>query len=133
MKPHFPYYMPPQSSPSEPAILDTSQLASITGLENDAGQEMIARILVLFSEHAPVALDRLRGSNELSADDVASAAHALKSMCSNIGANRLFHACEMLENTMRKEGLYDPGDLIANVELELDIVLHHIELRRIAA
>ena len=94
---------------------------------------MIARILVLFSEHAPVTLNRLNGSSDLGADDIASAAHALKSMCSNIGADRLFHACDMLEKTMREDRSCNPGDLIASVELELDLVLQHIEQRRTAA
>ena len=122
-----------QQNSSITAILDISQLSAITGLEDAAGREMIMRILLMFSEHAPKAMKKLTGATDQHKAEIASAAHALKSMCSNIGADRLFQACGILEMTMRQDSSADPEDLILKVELELDLVLHAIEQKRLAA
>ncbi len=115
------------------AVLDTSQLTSSLGLESSAGQEMIARILAMFVEHAPNAMAKLVNDDEMDGESIASAAHALKSMCGNIGAERLHHTCGILENTMRENSDSDPGELIAKVQEELDLVMRHIEQMQMAA
>jgi len=127
------YSAPVLSDDSGSTILDTSQLSSITGLGDAAGQEMIVRILMMFTEHAPAAMKKLNEEKNTHTNDIANAAHALKSMCSNIGADRLFNACEALEIAARQNDLDDLAELIGKVEMELDCVLHHIEQRRLAA
>ena len=122
-----------QQNNSSAAILDISQLSTITGLEDAAGREMIMRILLMFLEHAPVAMRKLTGTDNSHKAEIASAAHALKSMCSNIGADRLFQACGILEKTMREDGTADPEELIHSVEFELGLVLQEIECKRLAA
>ncbi|MEZ5925873.1 MAG: ATP-binding protein [Hyphomicrobiaceae bacterium] len=66
--------------------LDTAVLDSIAEM-SDTGDDLAGRAIALFLEYAPPALERLEavsGGTDVKA--VASAAHALNSMCRNIGA-----------------------------------------------
>ena len=101
----------PASTSSAPAghaaadphmVLDEGVLAQIAEIQAD-GDDLVDRILGLYIEHAPRALERL--SNLMGAADalaVAEAAHALKSLSRNVGAVRVGDLCDQAENGGRQ-------------------------------
>ena len=79
--------------------------ASIGGSE-----ALFRRVLDLFAGRVPQAVEQVTALSEAS-DMVAlaDAAHALKSMCANIGASRAVDACHALELAARTGADFDPG------------------------
>ncbi|MEO9875565.1 MAG: ATP-binding protein [Anderseniella sp.] len=70
--------------------------------------EFVGRMCGLFEENAEPAIARLEqaaGSPDLT--QLADAAHALKSMASNLGARRLVSACEAIETAARNNEQFD--------------------------
>ncbi|MEO1252626.1 MAG: ATP-binding protein [Pseudomonadota bacterium] len=79
-------------SPFDDAVLD--QLAKM----QSGAVNLPHRALTLFAEHSPSAMRALlRSARNGSGAEIASAAHALKSMCLNVGAQRLADACSKIE------------------------------------
>ena len=116
------------------AILDVSVLDTIASFQPGKGNAMIERILGMFVKHVIVAFEEF-GPREspLSVDDIATTAHAIKSMSSNIGAERLFEACNHLEKDAKENPQLDPQTGIRKIGMELQQVLAHIEILRNAA
>jgi len=92
------------------------------------GDDLVGRICGLFRFHAPSAIDRIadviKGADRPA---IASAVHALKSLCRNVGAERLAATLDTLEDAARGDGaLPDEADLsllrdqLAEVLVELD-------------
>jgi two-component system sensor histidine kinase BarA len=78
-------------------VLDPSVLASIADMQASCGG-LADRIIGLFVEHAPSKLsDLLVQAETHDSAELAAAAHALKSMCLNIGATRLASLCQEIE------------------------------------
>lgn len=78
-------------------ILDPEVLRSMAEF-GGASNDLVERIIRLFRDHAPVALDSLFSAVEVGNPAlIASAAHALKSMCRNIGALELGHHLHDIE------------------------------------
>jgi signal transduction histidine kinase/HPt (histidine-containing phosphotransfer) domain-containing protein len=70
-------------------VLDPDVLQSIAELAGPSN-DLTKRLVSLFREHAPIAMDRLRTAiDERDPTSIASSAHAYKSMCRNIGAVEL--------------------------------------------
>ena len=91
------------------------------------------RVLDLSSSHLPSAVNKienLRHSSDLAA--MADAAHALKSMCANIGARRATAACHDLEHAARTGEAFDAGGKIGAIASEMLSVIAEIERLRAA-
>ncbi|WP_337660540.1 ATP-binding protein [Anderseniella sp. Alg231-50] len=88
-------------------VLDTAVLQNLR--EIGAGDpEFVRRMFELFEDNADPALLRLEqaaGNPDLI--QLADAAHALKSMASNLGATRLVFACETVETAARNNEQFD--------------------------
>ena len=114
-----------------PPVLDFSvidELRSIGG--NEA---LFQRVLDLFASRVPQAVDRvesLRDTSDLAS--LADAAHALKSMCANIGARRATAACHDLEHSARTGEAFDAGEKIGTIAAEMLSVMTEIERLRAA-
>ncbi|MEM1049208.1 MAG: ATP-binding protein [Pseudomonadota bacterium] len=101
---------PPAVSKSEPesparhplAILDTGHLQTLSGQLGDGASTFLDNILSLFEQHAPTSFETLKDVlTDGEPEAVASAAHALKSMAANVGAQRLAGCCEKLERAAK--------------------------------
>ncbi len=81
-----------------PAVLDDEILRSIALMAGPASS-LVERVVTLFAEHAPTAAHRLKAAiASCDADAVGREAHALKSMCRNVGATRLADWLERVEH-----------------------------------
>lgn len=84
-----------------PAVFDYSVLNQLSGMQTE-GTNLPLKALELFSENARDALIKLvRAHSESDHAKIASAAHALKSMSVNVGANKLAAACGEIETAAR--------------------------------
>ncbi|MDX2288732.1 MAG: ATP-binding protein [Hyphomicrobiaceae bacterium] len=82
-------------------LLDPAVLKQIEDMAAP-GDDLAGRIIGLYAEHAPRLLDTLmRHEGNGSLEDVAMAAHALKSLCRNIGAIRAGDTCDAIEEAAR--------------------------------
>ena len=89
---------PVAESSNELPLIDEEVLNDVAGCQDGDGGELVLRVLSLFEEHAPPALLHLAEcAGEQGMEEIASAAHALKSMCRNIGASRLAAVCQKIE------------------------------------
>jgi CheY-like chemotaxis protein/HPt (histidine-containing phosphotransfer) domain-containing protein len=135
---------PSQPAPRGPAaqtddrpVIDPGVLAMLAELEGDTGGDLVERVFGLFEAHAPTALrglaDLMRAAPGDNGDEIAAAAHALKSMCGTVGAVRVAQACAVLEEAARGAHGIGAGDGLARIEAELGLALRRIaELRRAA-
>ncbi len=97
-------------------ILDITILESIHQLQSP-GDDLVDRVIQLYASHAPTALGNLRDKiNAGEAEAVAAAAHALKSLCRNVGAIRLGNMCDRVEGNASC-GKIDCGE-VQSTELE---------------
>jgi signal transduction histidine kinase/CheY-like chemotaxis protein/HPt (histidine-containing phosphotransfer) domain-containing protein len=84
--------------------LDVSVLESILEFQS-VGDNLVGRIVDLFCEHAPKAYHSLLSlPPDCHPEDTAAAAHALKSLCRNVGAIRTGDLCGMIESDAREHG-----------------------------
>ncbi|MGI9464493.1 MAG: response regulator, partial [Aestuariivirgaceae bacterium] len=95
-------------------VIENLQLMS--GGNND----LLSKTSELFRQHGPQALAKVELAAE-SADlkALADAAHALKSMCANMGAVRSAAACNELEELARTGASFDIGGHITRISREL--------------
>ncbi len=113
---------PPSPPPEEPTdnaipVIDDDVLDGVAACSPGAGQALVLKVLGLFESHAPAALLKLAETAQTdNHKTIGEAAHALKSMARNIGANRLAEACGVLEAEARS------GDV---VELKSRLVTIH--------
>ncbi|MCB1379172.1 MAG: response regulator [Alphaproteobacteria bacterium] len=118
-------------SDSGTPVLDEGTIAEIRSIGgNDA---LFRRVLDLFVTRVPQAMDKIESTrlgDDLTA--LADAAHALKSMCANIGAMRAVAACHDLEHAARTGQQFDAGELIARIVHEVRIALNEVERLRAA-
>jgi signal transduction histidine kinase/CheY-like chemotaxis protein/HPt (histidine-containing phosphotransfer) domain-containing protein len=93
------------------ALLDEQNLAQLEEMAGTSGRDFIARVVGLYVEHAPKALDEL--SAAIAAADparVAPAAHSLKSMSLNIGASAIARRLAAIEAAAREGGAVPGAD-----------------------
>jgi HPt (histidine-containing phosphotransfer) domain-containing protein len=86
--------------------------------------ELLQRILVLFAEHAPLAMKRVK--EQVAVEDMpelADAVHALKSICGNLGARRVVVLCEEIERMARGGISFDPAAKAEVLALEVELAL----------
>ena len=79
-------------------ILDLDVLAGISEMQRD-GDNLVERIITLYAEHAPKALQALLELEDTEdCEAVAAAAHALKSLSRNVGALALGDLCDEIRD-----------------------------------
>jgi two-component system sensor histidine kinase BarA len=113
------------------AVLDLEVLDDIRKI---GGNDILyRRVLDIFTGKAPAALETLEKiapGEGLKA--LADAAHALKSMCANIGARRAVTACDALELAARNGADFDAGEMTGNIAAELRLALAEVDRLRAA-
>ncbi|MEM6415856.1 MAG: ATP-binding protein [Pseudomonadota bacterium] len=88
-------------------VFDISVLKQL-GEMQAGSSDIVERAINLFEEHSKTAILRIaQATQKGEPSEIASAAHALKSMSLNIGARPLAQACSNLENAARKGGNTD--------------------------
>jgi two-component system sensor histidine kinase BarA len=104
-------------------VLDAAVLDEIRAMQ-DADDDLVGRIAGLYRLHAPAALDRLDTAvTEGSPDKIAETAHALKSLCRNIGAVRLGNRLNEIERNARSGTWHKEQCPLPTLAQELDLVL----------
>jgi HPt (histidine-containing phosphotransfer) domain-containing protein len=88
---------------------------------------LFKRVVGLFLQNAPINLVQLReqaqcGERTALADSV----HALKSMCSSIGARRASEMCERLELLARGGAECDMGSLVGALSREVHMAISEV-------
>lgn len=83
-------------------LVDAEVLRSIEEMQAP-GDDLVGRVIALYAEHAPRLFERLLdcGMRPEDTDALATAAHALKSLCRNVGAIRVGDFCDAIENEAR--------------------------------
>jgi CheY-like chemotaxis protein len=107
----------PEAAPApDVRLLDPDTLASLSEIAAQSGTPFIERLLRLFRDHGPTALDALEAATEVGdAPAVASAAHGLKSMSVNVGAQALGHALARIERQARLDGICPEAGLLVGL------------------
>ncbi|MBV8565942.1 MAG: response regulator [Methylobacteriaceae bacterium] len=91
---------PIESSADRAEIIDRSVLSDLEAMAGDGA--FVERVVRLYRDHAPRALGNLDKALEAGGlDELARAAHALKSMSYNIGARRVAAAAAQIEHLAR--------------------------------
>jgi two-component system sensor histidine kinase BarA len=109
-------------------VIDEKVLCEAIGCEAGEGGELALRVLALFEEHGPPSLLKLAETAQTQgSEQIGDAAHALKSMCRNIGAVRLGEACDQLENEAKDGHIENVMLQLARLQAELVAVLDRIK------
>jgi len=118
---------PNQTSP----VIDRKVIAELGAI--GAGETVLKRVLGLFEAKVPAAIEdieRLSAAEDRKA--LADAVHALKSMCSNIGAQRAAAACDDLECLARSGEDFDVADRVARISREAAEAIREVRQLRAA-
>lgn len=108
-------------------VIDEDVLANIVGGAGADSLPLICRILNLFANHGPLAMERIAdAAANRNSDEIGPAAHALKSLCRNIGATQLGDLCGQLEENAQNGKLDDLPARLAELKSALDAVLARI-------
>lgn len=97
------------TAPASP-LLDAAVLATIRQIRTP-GSTLAARVLGLFKQHAPRLLKNLEQAPSDDVHAAGQAAHALKSLCRNIGALQAGNLCEVIEADAADGRAPDPAAL----------------------
>ncbi len=128
--------LPPVPDSAPPAVVPGTVLDAevLNELRNIGGSDaLFRRVLDLFASRVPQAVDKV--SALAIAEDAAAladAAHALKSMCANIGAHAAVAACHDLEFAARTSQDLDAGALVGAIIGEMRNVMSEVERLRAA-
>ena len=93
-------------------VIDEGVLASIREIDRGA-DGLLERVIGLYILNAPRLLDELAAAAETGPQSLAAAAHALKSLSRNIGAQRVSALCERIETAAAAGRGLDPADASA--------------------
>lgn len=111
--------------------LDLDRLLAIKECDEPGGS-LLTEILDLYSETAPLCLQRIRRAVASGLPiQIEKAAHELKSSSANLGAAQLAHVCGILENQSAQPEL-NFDDLVKQIENELTRVLADAEIVKAA-
>ena len=108
-------------------VLDETVLRNLS--EIGAGDpEFVRRMYGLFEETADPAFARIeQAAGNPDHMQLADAAHALKSMASNLGASRLVSACETVETAARNDEKFDVEEAIRLISDEINVARSALE------
>ena len=94
---------------------------------------LFGRVLELFAGRVPRAIEQMTAlSSGPDLEALADAAHALKSMCTNIGATHAVAACHELEHAARSRENFDAGSLVGTIVREVHQVMAEVDRLRLA-
>ncbi len=111
----------------EQPVIDPITLENVR-LMSGGNNELLFRTTELFKEHAPQAFEKLNGLIEgPGGKPLADAAHALKSMSSNMGAVRLAAACHRLETLARGGAPLDCAAQLSTISTELRSAVEELD------
>lgn len=103
-----------------PGILDPDVIGQLREMGQASGSAFLARVVGLYFEHAPAALEKLAiVSKDGDAAASASAAHALKSMSANIGALDFVEMLGAVEGAAKRDGACPDEARLAEIEAAL--------------
>ncbi|MGY6646901.1 MAG: ATP-binding protein [Salinarimonas sp.] len=122
----------PQADEAEdsPPVLDEELVAQLQQMAETGGPDFLRRVLGLYLEHAPKALDDLReASSRGDPQQSASAAHALKSMSANIGALLLVDRLGSVEHTANQAASCPDPEALNDISCMLDAVFAALQAR----
>jgi signal transduction histidine kinase/CheY-like chemotaxis protein len=106
------------------AVLDAEVVAQLRDMAASGGTAFLARVIGLYSEHAPQAFARLSEvAANGNAQESASAAHALKSMSANIGALGFVDMLSAVEGAAKGEGRCPDAETLAAINAALTGVM----------
>ena len=115
--------------PGDAVILDAGVIAELRNIGGSSA--LFHRVLDLFAGRVPQAVESVSALSESGdAKALADAAHALKSMCANIGAFRAVDACHALERAARSGEDFDPGQSVASIIHEVRLVMTEVQKLR---
>ena len=118
---------PPAPQETGAPVIDQSVLDMISEMQGDDAGGLIERIFGLYRVHGPDALQTLQDRmDEGVRDDIATAAHALKSMSLNVGAKRVGDVCDTLEAAARNGNGEDLTGYLKTISAEMDRALERI-------
>jgi len=117
----------PDASGKELPVLDDEVLADLR--ESGGGSDgLLKRVFELFADNAPTSFADIQEVSDASDKAaLADAAHALKSMCANIGAAKAADACNTLELAIRQDEEIDVGAAIAEISATMNEALGQIK------
>lgn len=91
----------PSDAGADDLVLNPDVLDDIRAMQSP-GDDLVGRIIGLYEMHAPAALERIEEANRGGeAVPLAEAVHAMKSLCRNVGAERLGNRLDALEVAAR--------------------------------
>lgn len=104
-------------------LLDPEVLDSIRQMQT-GDFDLAERVIGLYREHAPKAVEALRTVwNEGGDQEVAKAAHALKSLSRNIGAIKVGELCDVIEDNARGGKLVRDEETLVQLSAALEATL----------
>ena len=122
---------PDHGPASKLPVVDPDVIAELRSI--GGSEALFRRVLDLFAGRVPQAVDKV---SEMSVGSdlkaLGDAAHALTSMCANIGARRALEACRALEHAARDSAHFDAGAMVAAITEEMRSVLAEIAVLRAA-
>jgi len=116
--------------PSGHTVADgvTARLADLFDPDDPDDRQMRDQLLTSFGERAPGYLEALRsGLAAADPDATARAAHSLKGMAGNLGADALAQRCERLEHLAAGGSLEGAGELVRAVHAEVEATVRALE------
>ncbi len=117
-----------QNLAADSAILDESLLSNLKEIAGDGYEAMINQLFSLYRENARANFEALENAVQSGvADQVQSAAHALKSMSLNIGARKVGEGCQQLEDFAKSKPVGDFKAGFAEVAVHFQALMNHIE------
>lgn len=121
----------PVTSDDVDALIDVQTHASLQSLGGASGKDMVSKVWSLFANRAPDALSQLRDLVYGSGDpqQIASSAHAFKSMALSAGAAKVGRLCGEIE-AAGKEGAPAHDFMMLLIQLETAITLTLDEMRQ---
>ncbi len=116
-------------APADLSLFDADTLKPIlAGLKNGRS-DFVTRVVGLYRSHAPEAVSRMAAACRAGdIADLTAAAHALKSMSLNLGAQAVATVAGAVEKAAREEGRSVPPEVIANIAALADRTI--VELTR---
>lgn len=100
-----------QDLASQPSI-DPAALNELRAFQEPGEPDIVAELIDIFLEDCPSRIEAIRkGVEDGDSDAIASAAHALKSSCAQLGVVKMSAICQVLEADGKSGSLDDAEDL----------------------
>ena len=109
-------------------LLDPDVISQLRQLQSMGKGEFVRKVVGLYTEHAPAAVDRIRqAASSGRADECSKAAHALKSMSFNIGAKRVAELALAIETAAQTQHTVPNGAVIEELREVIGMTLEGLK------